>query len=89
MPERRSPLRRPLVVLLIAAALAIGAPVAAIAAIDGDGGGSDRTPTQTIQQRDDSTPRDGGRDGHRDGDCPFKDGGGSGSGGGSDGTTQL
>jgi hypothetical protein len=72
------------VILLIAAALAIGAPVAAIAAIgDGGGGGSDRTPTQTIQQRDDSTPRDGGRDG----DCPFKDG--RGSGGGSGSTTQL
>ena len=78
MPDRRPLLRRPLVILLIAAALAIGAPVAAIAAIGdgGGGGGSDRTPTQTIQQRDDSTPRDG----HRDGDCPFKDGGGGGSG---------
>jgi hypothetical protein len=88
VPDRRSLLRRPLVILLIAAALAIGAPVAAIAAIGdgGGGGGSDRTPTQTIQQRDDSTPRAGGRDGHRDGDCPFKDGGSSGSGGS---TTRL
>jgi hypothetical protein len=65
-------MRRPLALILAAGSLAVGVPAAAVAA-GGDGDPAERAPaaTQPVQQEQEQPRGDRG-------DCPERDGGGSG-----------